>query len=64
MLTWASQHHAFVALPRLDVILAGLTIVVAKGESAEAPSFLALCGIWAIGILSHIFLDLVTTFVR
>src|SRR6266700_4132594 len=28
----------------------------------EAPSFLALAGIYAVGILSHILLDLVTSF--
>ena len=63
MLTWhRSITHSLLCLPIWTVILAGLTRVVAKWRKWEAPSFLALCGIWAIGILSHIFLDLVTTF--
>ena len=35
---------------------------LAKKKEWEAPSFAALSGIYAIGILSHILLDLVTTF--
>jgi len=63
MLTWhRSITHSLLCLPIWAVILAGLTRVVAKWRKWEAPSFLALWGIWAIGILSHIFLDLVTTF--
>jgi len=63
MLTWhRSITHSLLCLPIWTVILAGLTSVVAKWRKWEAPSFIALCGIWAIGILSHIFLDLVTTF--
>src|SRR5271157_3210339 len=63
MLTWhRSITHSLICLPIWAVILAGLTRVVAKGKKWEAPSYLALCGIWAVGILSHIFLDLVTTY--
>jgi len=63
MLTWhRSITHSLLCLPIWTVILAGLTSVVAKWRKWEAPSFAALCGIWATGILSHIFLDLVTTF--
>jgi membrane-bound metal-dependent hydrolase YbcI (DUF457 family) len=63
MLTWhRSITHSLLCLPIWAVLLAGLTRVVMKWRKWEAPSFIALCGIWAIGILSHIFLDLLTTF--
>jgi len=63
MLTWhRSITHSLVCLPIWAVLLAAVTCVVAKWKKWEAPSFFSLCGIWAIGILSHIFLDLVTTF--
>jgi len=63
MLTWhRSITHSLLCLPIWAVILAGLTRVLVKWRNWEAPSFIALCGIWAIGILSHIFLDLLTTF--
>ena len=63
MLTWhRSITHSLLCLPIWTVILAGLTRVLAKWRKWEAPSFIALCGIWAIGILSHIFLDVLTTF--
>jgi len=63
MLTWhRSITHSLLCLPIWAVLLAGLTRVVVKWRKWEAPSFIALCGIWAIGILSHILLDLLTTF--
>jgi len=63
MLTWhRSITHSLLCLPIWTVILAGLTRVVVKWRKWEATSFIALCGIWAIGILSHIFLDVLTTF--
>ena len=63
MLTWhRSITHSLICLPIWAVILAGLTRVVVKWQKWEAPSFTTLCGIWAIGILSHILLDLATTF--
>jgi membrane-bound metal-dependent hydrolase YbcI (DUF457 family) len=63
MLTWhRSITHSLLCLPIWAVLLAGLTRLVVKWRKWEAPSFIALCGIWAIGILSHIFLDLLTTF--
>ncbi len=63
MLTWhRSITHSFLCFPVWTVLLAALTFQMARWRKWEAPSFPALCGIWAAGILSHIFLDLVTTF--
>ncbi len=65
-------HHHLVAdagrnfsgqrLPIFSLLLAALTQWVARKFHWEPPSFAALTGIYAVGILSHIFLDLVTTF--
>jgi membrane-bound metal-dependent hydrolase YbcI (DUF457 family) len=63
LLTWhRSITHSLIGLPVWSVLLAALTQAIARWRKWEAPSFLALCGLWAVGILSHIFLDLVTTF--
>ena len=63
MLTWhRSITHSLICLPIWAVLLAALTDQVAKWRKWNAPSFLALCGIYAVGIVSHIFLDLLTTF--
>jgi membrane-bound metal-dependent hydrolase YbcI (DUF457 family) len=63
MLTWhRSITHSLLCLPIWSVILAALTIAIARRQKWEAPSFPTLTGLYAVGILSHIFLDLVTTF--
>lgn len=63
MLTWhRSITHSLLCLPVWAVLLAYLTGVVARWRKWEAPSFRMLTGIYAVGILSHIFLDLVTSF--
>ena len=63
IVTWhRSITHSLLCLPIWAGILAGLTVAVAKWRKWEAPSFVALFGLWAIAIFSHIFLDLVTTF--
>jgi hypothetical protein len=49
-------------MPVFSLLLAALTRWFARWRKWEAPSFDALTGIYAIGILSHIFLDLVTSF--
>jgi membrane-bound metal-dependent hydrolase YbcI (DUF457 family) len=54
--------HSLVCMPLFSLALAGLTRWVARWRKWDAPSFPALAGIYAIGILSHIFLDLVTSF--
>jgi membrane-bound metal-dependent hydrolase YbcI (DUF457 family) len=63
IITWhRSITHSLVCLPIWAILLAALTRAVARWRKWESPSFAALCGLWGIGILSHIFLDLVTTF--
>jgi len=43
-------------------LLAALTLALCRRRKWESPSYLALCAFGQWGILSHIFLDLVTTF--
>src|SRR5437899_7195125 len=63
MITWhRSITHSLVLLPLWALLLAGITRAFANSRKWEAPSFLALTGIYAAGILSHILLDLVTSF--
>jgi membrane-bound metal-dependent hydrolase YbcI (DUF457 family) len=63
MVTWhRSITHSLLCLPVWTVLLAALTQAICRWRKWAAPSYLALCGLWAVGILSHIFLDLVTTF--
>jgi membrane-bound metal-dependent hydrolase YbcI (DUF457 family) len=63
MLTWhRSITHSLLCLPIWAVLLAYLTGVVARWRRWEGPPFLTLTGLYAVGILSHIFLDLVTSF--
>ena len=63
MITWhRSYTHSLLLLPLYALALAGITRWVARKVQWEAPSYAALTGIYAIGILSHILLDLVTTF--
>jgi membrane-bound metal-dependent hydrolase YbcI (DUF457 family) len=63
ILTWhRSITHSLVCLPFFAVALAALTSWFGRWRKWEAPSFAALTGIYAIGILSHILLDLVTSF--
>jgi membrane-bound metal-dependent hydrolase YbcI (DUF457 family) len=63
IITWhRSITHSLVMLPLWALLLAGITRAFAKSQKWEAPSFAALSGIYTAGILSHILLDLVTTF--
>lgn len=63
IMTWhRSITHSLVCLPLFAVTLAALTCGFAKWRKWEAPSFAALIGIYAAAILSHIVLDLATTF--
>jgi membrane-bound metal-dependent hydrolase YbcI (DUF457 family) len=63
ILTWhRSITHSLVCMPLFALLLAALTRWFLRWRKWDAPSFAALAGIYAIGILSHIFLDLVTTF--
>jgi membrane-bound metal-dependent hydrolase YbcI (DUF457 family) len=63
IITWhRSITHSLLCLPVWSVILAALTGVIARGRKWQPPSFLVLTGIYAVGILSHILLDLLTSF--
>src|SRR6266852_2051824 len=63
VLTWhRSITHSLLCLPLFAVALAALTRWFVRWRKWDAPSFAALTGIYAIGILSHILLDLVTSF--
>src|SRR5882724_7945051 len=63
ILTWhRSITHSLLCLPIWALALAALTRWFAQKRKWETPSFGALAGIYTIGILSHIFLDLVTSF--
>ena len=63
MITWhRSITHSLVMMPLWALLLAWITSTFAKSRKWEAPSFAALTGIYVVGILSHILLDLVTSF--
>lgn len=63
IVTWhRSYTHSLLLLPLFALLLAGITRWLARKFQWDAPSYAALAGIYAIGILSHILLDLVTTF--
>ena len=63
IMTWhRSITHSLLCLPLWAVLLAALTVAICRWRKWESPSYLALCGFWGAGILSHIFLDLLTTF--
>jgi membrane-bound metal-dependent hydrolase YbcI (DUF457 family) len=63
IVTWhRSLTHSLVLLPLWALLLAGITRLFNRWRKWEAPSFAALSGIYAIGLLSHILLDLVTSF--
>lgn len=63
IVTWhRSITHSLILLPLWALLLAGITLAFCNWRKWEAPSFAALSGIYAVGILSHILLDLVTTF--
>src|SRR5215813_2556930 len=63
IVTWhRSYTHSLLLLPIFALLLAALTRWLARKFQWEAPSFPALFAVYAIGILSHILLDLVTTF--
>lgn len=63
IVTWhRSITHSLVMLPLWALLLAGITRAFADWRKWEAPSFAVLSGIYGVGILSHILLDLVTSF--
>jgi membrane-bound metal-dependent hydrolase YbcI (DUF457 family) len=63
IVTWhRSLTHSLVLLPLWALLFAGSTRAFARWRKWEAPSFAVLSAIYAVGILSHILLDLVTSF--
>ena len=63
IVTWhRSLTHSLVCLPIWTLLLATLAFRICRWHKWACPSFPVLCGLWAVGILSHIFLDLITTF--
>src|SRR3984893_11132814 len=63
VISWhRSITHSLVCLPVFALLLAALTRWFVRWRKWDAPSFLVLTGIYAAGILSHILLDLVTSF--
>ena len=63
IITWhRSITHSLLLLPLLALLLAAHTRGFANWRKWEAPSFATLTVIYAVGILSHILLDLVTSF--
>ena len=63
VITWhRSITHSLLCLPIWALALAALTRWFTRWRKWDAPSFAMLAGIYAAGILSHILLDLVTSF--
>jgi membrane-bound metal-dependent hydrolase YbcI (DUF457 family) len=63
IISWhRSITHSLLCLPFFALLLAALTRWVARWRKWDAPSFAVLTGLYAAGILSHILLDLVTSF--
>src|SRR5260370_19839486 len=63
IVTWhRSITHSLVCLPIFAVALGALTRWFVRWRKGDAASFAALTGLYAIGIFSHILLDLVTSF--
>ena len=63
IVTWhRSITHSLVMLPLWALLLAGITRAFASWRKWQAPSFAALSAVYAVGIVSHILLDLVTSF--
>lgn len=63
ILTWhRSITHSLVCLPLFAILLAALTRWFVRWRKWDCPSFGVLFAIYVIGILSHILLDLVTSF--
>lgn len=63
VITWhRSITHSLLCLPVWALMLAALTRWIVRWRKWDAPSFAALTGIYAVGILSHILMDLITSF--
>jgi membrane-bound metal-dependent hydrolase YbcI (DUF457 family) len=63
IITWhRSITHSLVVLPIWSLLLAALTGAIARWRKWRSPSFWMLTLLYAVGILSHIVLDLLTDF--
>ncbi|HYL86087.1 MAG TPA: metal-dependent hydrolase [Candidatus Angelobacter sp.] len=63
IVTWhRSITHSLIMLPLWALLLAAITRGFCSWRKWEAPSFANLTAIYCVGILSHILLDLVTSF--
>jgi membrane-bound metal-dependent hydrolase YbcI (DUF457 family) len=54
--------HSLVMLPIWAVLLAGVTLPLARWVGWKPPWFAKLLGIYGIGLASHVFLDVITNF--
>jgi membrane-bound metal-dependent hydrolase YbcI (DUF457 family) len=54
--------HSVVLLPVWAVLLTSLSILAARRLRWQSPPFPVLCAIYAVGLATHVFLDLVTSF--
>jgi membrane-bound metal-dependent hydrolase YbcI (DUF457 family) len=54
--------HSAIMLPLWALLLAALSIPIARWLKWEPPTFPTLFAIYAVGIATHIFLDLITNF--
>ena len=54
--------HSLVMLPVWAVLLAALSLPLARRLRWETPPFVKLAGIYAFGLLTHVFLDVATSF--
>jgi membrane-bound metal-dependent hydrolase YbcI (DUF457 family) len=63
MMTWHRNiTHSVVMLPVWAVLLAAITQWLARRIRWPAPGFTDLAAIYAVGLASHIFLDVITAF--
>jgi membrane-bound metal-dependent hydrolase YbcI (DUF457 family) len=63
IVTWhRSITHSLLILPLWALLLAAITRAFANSRKWHAPSFAELTAIYGVGVLSHILLDLVTSF--
>src|SRR5262249_30015989 len=63
ILTWhRSYTHSLLCLPIFALLLAAFTRWISRKLNWDAPSLALLSIIYGVGILSHILLDLVTSF--
>jgi membrane-bound metal-dependent hydrolase YbcI (DUF457 family) len=60
--THRAETHSYVCLPLFALVLAAGTVGYCRWRGIRRPSFLRLFVLWSVGIASHIFLDLITSF--